>query len=116
MDTVSIHGLKVTTTIGVLPFERQIKQTLLIDLAWQVDTAVIAERDCMDDCVDYTQVASQVQTFVDEHHFFLIETLAEKLVVFLGKTFHLSWLTIKLTKPGVIQNANGVTVSVERSF
>jgi 7,8-dihydroneopterin aldolase/epimerase/oxygenase len=115
MDILSIEKLKVETTIGVLDWERQIKQTLYFDLQWSTDAAKLAETDAISDALDYSLISSALQKFVEESTFFLIETLAEKAAEFLFSNFHIDWLKIKLTKPGAINHAQNVSVSIERN-
>ena len=49
MDKVYIEGLRIQTTIGFYEWEKQIKQTLIIDLAlgWDISkAAVISSSTC----------------------------------------------------------------------
>ena len=116
MDRLSIEGLEIETTIGVLDWERQIRQKLCFDLAWEVDVAMVANTDDIAASVDYMSLSRAFQDFVEKSAFFLIETLAEKAAEFLLSTFQLPWLRLKLTKPGVIHHAKNVSVTIERSF
>lgn len=115
MDMLSIEGLEIETTIGVLDWERQIKQKLCFDLAWGVDVAMVANTDDIAASVDYALLSQMFQDFVENSAFFLIETLAESAAEFLLSTFKLPWLRLKLTKPGVINYAKSVSVTIERS-
>lgn len=115
MDILSIEHLKIETTIGVLDWERQIKQMLCFDLQWVIDAAKVAKTDNIADAGDdYAAVSKALQTFVEEHHFFLIETLAEKLAEFLLSAFTFGGLKLKVSKPGAISNAQNVAVTIER--
>ena len=42
MDKVFIKGLRIQTTIGFYPWEKEIKQTLVINIAMAWDTAKAA--------------------------------------------------------------------------
>lgn len=114
MDILSIENLKIETTIGVLDWERQIKQMLCFNLQWSIDAAKVAKTDHIADASDYAAVSKAFQTFVEDHHFFLIETLAEKSAEFLLKTFNFEGLKLKVSKPGAISNAQNVAVTIER--
>lgn len=116
MDSLAIEGLEIEATIGVLDWERQIKQKLCFDLAWGVDVAVVANSDDIAASVDYALLSRMFQAFVENSAFFLIETLAEKAAEFLVSTFKLPWLRLTLTKPGVIPHAKKVSVTIERCF
>jgi dihydroneopterin aldolase len=114
MDILSIEQLKIATTIGVLDWERQIKQMLYFDLDFAVDAASVASIDSIENGLDYAKVSTALQEFVEQNKFFLIETLAEKAAAFLLSTFKLTWLRLKLTKPGIIHNAKNVAITIER--
>lgn len=116
MDILSIEQLKVTTTIGVHDWERQIKQTLYFDLQWEVDVAKVAQTDQISEATDYVEVSEVLLSFTRENAFFLIETLAERAAQFLLSHFKFNWIKIKITKPGVIRDAKNVSITVERRF
>lgn len=116
MDILSIEQLKVTTTIGVYDWERQIKQTLFFDLQWEVDAVKVAQTDHISSATDYVKVTEVLLGFAAENTFFLIETLAERAAQFLLSHFKFNWLKIKVTKPGVIRDAKNVSIAIERRF
>ena len=115
MDILSIEKLKIETTIGVLDWERQIKQIVYVDLQWSTDAAQLAKTDAIANALDYSKMSSALQKFVEESAFFLIETLAEKSAEFLLSTFKIDWIKIKVSKPGAIHDAQNVSISIERS-
>jgi len=45
MDKVFIEGLNIQTTIGFFAWEKEIKQTLVIDLVMGWDTSIAAKND-----------------------------------------------------------------------
>ena len=46
--------------------------------------------------------------------FQLVETFAERLVEVLMSEFNITWMRLKLTKPGAVPAATGVGVEIER--
>ena len=114
MDTIFLTKLKVDATIGVFEWERQIRQKLCVDLEMATDAAKAAQKDQLDDALDYKRIAKYIQDFVAKSEYQLIETLAEELAKTLMQEFNIKWLRLHLNKVGAIRGAEGVGVSIER--
>ncbi|MGB1261956.1 MAG: dihydroneopterin aldolase [Cognaticolwellia sp.] len=114
MDKVYIEGLTFQTTIGFYPWEKEIKQTLVIDLTMGWDTAQAAENDELAKTLDYADISQVVVAFANENPVDLIETLAERIAAFLIAKYHIPWLRLKLMKPTAVHNASTVGVEIER--
>lgn len=115
MDKLSITGLKLTTLIGTLDWEQQVPQTLHCDLSIQTNAALIALSDNIDDAINYDALTQSVQAFVEQHHFQLIETLADKLAHHILANFATQWVNVTLHKPGALKQAKDVIISIERT-
>ena len=59
-DTVFIKGLKAASVIGCYDWERDIRQTLVIDLELKADFARAAQTDALDDALDYAAISQRV--------------------------------------------------------
>ncbi len=57
MDIIFIRELRIQTIIGVHPWERQTRRTLLLDLELGADVRPAAATDRLDDTLDYQAVA-----------------------------------------------------------
>lgn len=114
MDKVFIRGLQIQTTIGFFTWEKQIKQTLVIDLAMGWHTAKAAEYDELAKTLDYADISEKISLFANENPVDLLETLAERLANYLMLTFHIPWLKLSIGKPGAVHNAASVGVEIER--
>ena len=114
MDKVHIQGLSIQTTIGFFEWEKQIKQTLVIDLAMGWNTALAAENDDLAKTLDYAEISAIIADFANNNPVDLIETLAERLAKFLMETYHIPWLKLKVAKPNAVHNALTVAVEIER--
>jgi 7,8-dihydroneopterin aldolase/epimerase/oxygenase len=115
MDTIYISGLKIDTVIGVLPWERHIRQKVIIDIEIAWDMAKSASRDNLADTLNYSTIVEKVTSFVESSSCLLIETLAHESVVFLLKEFPITWCRLRLAKPGAIPTAREVGVVIERT-
>ncbi len=114
MDIVFLHEMKVDTVIGIWEWERKIRQTVVIDLEMAADIRKAAASDSIDDALNYKSVAKRLQQFVADSEFQLVETLAEKIAGIVMDEFGVSWVRVKLNKPGAIRGARDVGVVIER--
>lgn len=114
MDKVYIEGLTFQTTIGFYQWEKEIKQTLVIDLAMGWNTALAAENDELAKTLDYAEISEAIVKFANNNPVDLIETLAERIATYLMTQYNIPWLRLKLMKPTAVHNATTVGVEIER--
>ena len=114
MDKVFIKGLKIQTTIGFYEWEKQIKQTLVLDLDMGWNTAGAAENDELAKTLDYAEISQEVAVFANKNPVDLLETLAERLAQHLMVKYSIPWLRLVIGKPGAVHNADNVGVEIER--
>lgn len=114
MDTVFIQQLKVETIIGIFDWERRVKQTVSLDLEMSTDVAKAALSDNIDDAVNYKAVAKRLIQFIGDAEYQLVETLAEKVCEIILTEFTVSWVKLRLSKPGAVRHADNVGVIIER--
>ena len=114
MDTIFLHGLKVDTIIGIWDWERQVRQTVVIDLDMAADIRRAAASDQVDDTLNYKNVAKRVRQFVADAEFQLVETLAERISEIVNDEFGVPWVRVRVNKPGAIRGARDVGVVIER--
>lgn len=113
-DTVFVRGLEVECIIGLIDWERRIKQKVVIDLELPIDCARAAVSDDVVDTLDYLSVASQVREFVGQSQFKLVETMAHRLALLLLERFGMEWIRLSINKPGAVRGSRDVGVSIER--
>lgn len=114
MDIVFIRELKVQTVIGAFEWERSIRQTVVLDLEMGADVAKAAATDQLEDALDYKAVSDRISGFISESSFQLVETLAESVAAILQKEFDITWLRLRVSKPGAVRGAKDVGVLIER--
>lgn len=114
MDKIFIHALKTEAIIGIFDWERQVKQTVIVDIEFSADIHKAALSDSIDDTLNYKRVAKRVLAFVEESKFHLVETLAEHLAMLILEDFGIAWVRISLSKPGAIRDSRDVGVVLER--
>jgi dihydroneopterin aldolase len=113
-DRILIEGLEVRTVIGIFDWEREIRQTVRLDMeiAWDISRAAASDR--IEDTLDYKAVAKRLIAFVESSSFGLIEALAEACAKIVIEAFGAPWLRLKLSKPGAVRGSENVAVVIER--
>jgi 7,8-dihydroneopterin aldolase/epimerase/oxygenase len=114
MDKIFLRALKTEAIIGIFDWERQVKQTVIVDIEISADIRKAALSDSIDDTLNYKRVAKRVLTFVEESKFHLVETLAEHIAMLILDDFGIAWVRISLSKPGAIRSSRDVGVMLER--
>ena len=112
MDKIFLHGLKAEAIIGIYDWERQVKQTLIVDLEMNGSVRKAAISDSIDDTLNYKRVAKLA--FIEASKFHLVETLTEQIAMLLLAEFGLLWVRVSLSKPGAVRNSRDVGVIIER--
>jgi dihydroneopterin aldolase len=114
LDKIFIHALKTETIVGIFDWERQVRQTVILDIEFSADIRKAALSDSIDDTLNYKQVAKRVVAFVEASSFHLVETLAERVATLILEEFGVAWVRIVLSKPGAIRGSRDVGVMLER--
>ncbi|MDX8406632.1 MAG: dihydroneopterin aldolase [Mariprofundus sp.] len=114
-DRVLIEGLEVRTVIGIYDWEREIRQTVRLDLEMAWDISKAAQSDDIRDTLDYKAVSKRMISFVEASSFGLIESLAEHCARIVIDEFKVPWLRLKMSKPGAVRGSENVAVVIERS-
>lgn len=114
MDIIFLNDLRIETTIGIYEWERQVKQTVSIDLQLATDARKAAATDSIEDALDYKRIAKRLIAFVSDSEFGLVESLAEHIATILLEEFDVPWVRVSVNKPGAIRGSRDVGVRIER--
>jgi dihydroneopterin aldolase len=114
MDKIFITALKTEAIIGIFDWERQVKQTVIVDIEISADIAKAALSDSINDTLNYKRIAKRVLAFVEESKFHLVETLAQHIAILLLDEFGVARVSLSLSKPGAIRSSRDVGVKLER--
>jgi len=113
-DCVFIEDLRIQTVIGVFDWEREITQTISLDLQMAFDICKAASTDAIADTLDYKAVSKRLIQFVEASEFQLVESLAEHCARIILDEFPVNWLRLKLSKPGAVRGSSAVGVVIQR--
>ena len=114
MDIVYIRDLRIDTIIGIYDWEREVRQTVSIDLEMASDIRKAAETDDIQYALNYKAVSKRLIAYVENRNALLVEALAEEIAHIIRTEFNVPWLRLRLSKPGAIRGARDVGLIIER--
>ncbi|NKI16619.1 dihydroneopterin aldolase [Spongiibacter sp. KMU-166] len=114
MDIVYVRGLRIDTLIGIHDFEREHRQTVVLDLELGYDIRAAAASEDITLTLDYQAISERLFDFVRASEFLLVETLAERCAELILREFSVPWLRLRLSKPGALHYADDVGIVIER--
>lgn len=114
MDIIFLGGLEIKTIIGIYGWERETKQTVVLDIEMGFDISKAAETDDIQYALDYKKVSKRVISFVEESQFFLVEKLSAEIVKIIQNEFNVPWVKLTLNKKGAISGASDVGIIIEK--
>lgn len=114
MDIVYIRELEIQSVIGIYDWEREIRQTVSLDLDMATDIRKAAATQDISNTLDYKAVSKRLIAFIEAAEFLLIETMAEQVAAIVLAEFPVEWLRLRLGKPGAVTGARDVGVIIER--
>ena len=115
MDKIFINDLQVETVIGIFNWEREIKQTISINLEMEFDISKAAKSDDINDSLDYKKVSKRIISLCEKADSYLVENLIEKIAQVVLKEFPVSKVTVSLEKPGALRGSKSVGIKITRS-
>ena len=100
MDKIKIRGLEIWAKHGVFPEENVLGQKFVISADLYTNTRSAGKSDDLTQSIHYGEVCQFMKTFMEEHTYQLIETVAEKLAEELLLVFeHLQGIRLEIAKP-----------------
>ena len=114
MDRIFLSEMKIDTTVGIWEWEKRIKQQVIIDIEMSANIKKAAATDQIEDTLNYKAVAKSVRKLVEESSFQLVETMAEKISELVIGEHNVSWVKVRVNKPGAIRGSKGVGIIIER--
>ena len=114
MDIIFLRELKVDTLIGVYEWERQVAQTIQIDLDIALPNSKACQSDDIADALDYADIVKHLKYVLASRHFNLLEALAEHIAQILLKDFNAPWVKVSVAKLQAIRGSRMVGISIKR--
>ncbi|NLO08268.1 MAG: 2-amino-4-hydroxy-6-hydroxymethyldihydropteridine diphosphokinase [Clostridiales bacterium] len=119
MDRITISDLEVFAYHGVLKEENSLGQKFLISAELYMDVSEAAKDDDISKSINYANICKEIDTFLKNHTFKLIETMADRLAKHLLILYkNLDEICIKIKKPWapILMTLDTVSVTVNRKW
>ena len=115
-DILYVRALEVEAVIGVFAWEREVRQTIRLDLEVRTDIRKAAATDDIAQALNYKALCKRVISYVGESRFVLVESLAESLAQLILDEFAAPWVRLRISKPGAVRGTEDVGLCIERSL
>jgi D-erythro-7,8-dihydroneopterin triphosphate epimerase len=114
MATIRITNLKLRTIIGINEWERDTKQDVVINVSLEFDATSAAKSDDIKDTVDYKAITKKIIKLVEESEFFLLETLADRIMAIALGDPKVQEAAVRVDKPQALRFSDSVSVELHR--
>ncbi len=115
LDIIFVRDIRLETLIGAYEFERRQPRTLQVNIEIGRRALLACKTDRLSDTIDYSAVVASVRDLFASHAFHLLEPLAETLADRMLARFDAHWISVEISKTGIVPNARDVGVRIERS-
>ena len=113
-SSISIKNLQFNCIIGTLPFEREVVQPIILNVDLELDFTEAARNDDLIHSIDYAYLAEQLQHFITDRKFQLVETLVLETAEFiLGHYPKAQAAQVSVCKPNAIPQSKGAEACIK---
>lgn len=114
MDKIFIHELRVDTVVGYYEWERQLPQTIELNLEIAIPGNRAGHSDRIKDTIDYGGVVTRVRESLAQTRFILLERVCEHVAEIVMQEFGAPWVAVSAAKIGLMRGVRRLGVSIER--
>lgn len=114
MNIIFIHELRIDTRIGIYAREKQVAQTIQLDLDIALRDKQSVGAWQLDESIDYAEVVKRIRRLFEEEHFDLLENAAETIARIIMGEFGAPWLRISIAKLAPLSGVKRLGVTIER--
>jgi 7,8-dihydroneopterin aldolase/epimerase/oxygenase len=114
MDIIFLQEIKVKTLIGIYPWERNVAQTIQLDLEIALPTSRACMTDNFEDALDYALIVHRINDILSKKRFNLLEALAEHIAQIILIEFGSPWTRISVAKLEAIPSVKKLGIRIER--
>ncbi len=102
LDKVLIPAIPLEARVGCTAAEREVGQTVMVDIELRCDVSAAASEDSIASALDYVRVRSEAAGVVSEQPYALIETIAVRIATRLLERFPASEALVRVRKPSAL--------------
>ncbi|MFA5060190.1 MAG: dihydroneopterin aldolase [Candidatus Omnitrophota bacterium] len=112
LTTIRITDLKVKAIIGINPWERKIKQNILLNITLQYNASKAIKNDNIVEAIDYKTLTKHIIREVSTSRFFLLEKLAQFTLDIVLSDSRIKSASVRIDKPLALRFAKSVSAEV----
>lgn len=109
---IRIKNMRLRAIVGVNPWERTERQAVIVNVEIEFDGTAAAQSDQLEHTIDYRQISKNIVTLVETSEFFLIETLASRILESIMENAMVLAARVELDKPFATKCADSTSVEV----
>jgi FolB domain-containing protein len=113
--TIRINNLKLNSVIGCHHWERNERQPVIINIAFDYDVRRAVMTDNINDAVNYEMITQAVKDLVESSKFHLVETMGQAIVDLVLQNPVITRTTVRIDKPKAIVNADSVSFELTKT-
>ena len=114
MNTIFIHDLRIETNVGVYAWERQLPQTVRVDLDIGLPSSRPFETGELADAIDSAAVVARIRAFALTNTHALLERFAEAIATLVLDEFGAQSVKLRVAKLGALPGVREIGVAIER--
>jgi dihydroneopterin aldolase len=114
MDIIFVSDLRFHILLGVHNWERQVPQTVQLDLEIGIPDTGRPRTDRIGETIDYSKVVARIGSSLESDRFLLVERLAEHVAHIVRSEFNSPWVKVSVTKLAALKGVKRLGVTIER--
>jgi 7,8-dihydroneopterin aldolase/epimerase/oxygenase len=115
MDKIFVNDLRVETRIGVYDWERQLPQTIRIDLEISLPSQKPFSTGNLEDALDYAAIVTRLRAFAKDNPHPLLERFTEAVAQIVLTEFGAPGVRARVAKLAPAPGVKEIGVEIERT-
>jgi 7,8-dihydroneopterin aldolase/epimerase/oxygenase len=111
---VFVRDLEIVASVGVHEHEKRYEQRIIVSADLFVTDTYDGASDRLADVLDYGKVVDGMTRLAQSEHFYLIETLAERIAALCLEDSRVECVRVRIEKPEVLPSCRSVGIEIER--
>jgi dihydroneopterin aldolase len=115
MNRIFIHDLRLETRIGVYDWERQLPQTIRLDLDITLPSEKPFTSGKLEDALDYAAIVARIKAFAKDNPHPLLERFTEAVAHIILSEFGAPGVRLRVAKLAPLPGVREIGVEIERT-
>ena len=112
---ILVRDLILKISVGIHSFEKRKKQRVRFNIDINADPGLIPDDNNLDSIINYENIIKDIEKITNKKHYFLLETLAEKIFLKLFENIRVKKVKLRIEKLDILKNTSSVGIELEKS-